>query len=272
MPLCKMLIINKLTIFTLFPTWFLNPIFILFVVGYMSKRPVFLSAEWNYLAMLNYRVPEEILIPHLPAGTELDKRDGHAMMSVVGFLFNKTRVLGLQWPFHTNFEEVNLRFYIRHFDGKEWKRGVAFISEIVPSPAIAFIAKRLYNEPYRSMRMKHKLYTTANELSVEYSWKNNGNWNSITVTAEAGEKEIETNSDAEFILEHYWGYNQISKNKTVEYQVEHPRWKIFPVKNHRFICNTYAEPFASYLKAAPHSVFLARGSEVIVRKPKFLHV
>jgi uncharacterized protein YqjF (DUF2071 family) len=42
---------------------------------------------------------------------------------MVGFVFKDTRVLGIKWPFHVNFEEVNLRFYVRHFDGKEWKGG-----------------------------------------------------------------------------------------------------------------------------------------------------
>jgi uncharacterized protein YqjF (DUF2071 family) len=59
----------------------------------MNKKSVFLTATWEYLAMLNYPVPEEILLPYLPGGTQIDTWNGQAMVSVVGFLFNNTKVL-----------------------------------------------------------------------------------------------------------------------------------------------------------------------------------
>ncbi len=92
----------------------------------------FLSARWEYLAMFNYEVDEALLKPHLPPYTELDFYNGKAIMSVVGFLFNNTSVMGIKWPGFINFEEVNLRYYIKYFDGTNWIRGVGFISEIVP--------------------------------------------------------------------------------------------------------------------------------------------
>jgi uncharacterized protein YqjF (DUF2071 family) len=113
----------------------------------MSQK-IFLSAHWQYLAMLNYEVDPAVLQPYLPPYTELDLFEGKALVSVVGFLFNDTRVLGVQWPFHTSFNEVNLRFYVKHFDGNKWKRGTAFISEIVPKIMIAKMANALYNEHY----------------------------------------------------------------------------------------------------------------------------
>lgn len=63
--------------------------------------------------MLNYAVDPAILTPHLPAGVELDAWRGTTYLSVVGFQFLGTRVLGLPIPFHRNFPEVNLRFYVR---------------------------------------------------------------------------------------------------------------------------------------------------------------
>ena len=42
-------------------------------------------------------------------------------VSLVGFMFKNTRLLNIPIPFHTDFEEVNLRFYVKHFDGNEWK-------------------------------------------------------------------------------------------------------------------------------------------------------
>jgi uncharacterized protein YqjF (DUF2071 family) len=73
----------------------------------------FLKAEWRKLAMFNYEVDPEILKPYLPKGTELDFYKDKCYVSLVGFMFLKTRVLGVAVPFHRDFEEVNLRFYVR---------------------------------------------------------------------------------------------------------------------------------------------------------------
>lgn len=231
---------------------------------------IFLKAEWEYLLMLNYEVAPEILKPFIPPFTELDLWNGKAIVSLVGFLFNHTKVLGIQWPFHTHFEEVNLRLYVKYFDGKEWKRGVAFISEIVPKHLIAWIANLLYNEHYRAMPMKNDILITANELSVEYSWKYKRKWNRLQATATNTSFPLQPGTEEEFILEHYWGYNQLKSRCTIEYGVEHPQWEVYPVKHFKAdydIEQLYGKSFLPYLSASPQSVFLARGSEVIIRKP-----
>src|ERR1700722_15876019 len=99
------------------------------------SRPdkIFLSAEWRDLLMLNYEVNPGILQKYVPAGTELDSFQGKTYVSVVGFRFCRTRLLGaIPIPFHTEFEEINLRFYVRRSVGSETRRGVVFIGEIVP--------------------------------------------------------------------------------------------------------------------------------------------
>jgi uncharacterized protein YqjF (DUF2071 family) len=136
-----------------------------------SKKPIFLTARWENLAMINYEVDPRILLPHLPPYTELDTYNNKTLVSIVGFMFTDTKVFGFKWPFHINFEEVNLRFYVKHFDGTTWKRGVVFFSEIVPSPFIAFFANTLYREHYTSMRMKHQTLLKEDELSISYQWK-----------------------------------------------------------------------------------------------------
>src|SRR5262245_30634025 len=118
---------------------------------------VFLTAEWRYLAMINYQVDPSILQASVPAGTELDQWRGRTFVSLVGFLFLKTRVLGLRIPFHENFEEINLRFYVRRRGAEGWRRGVVFIREIVPRQAIATAARIFYNENYAARRMSHRI-------------------------------------------------------------------------------------------------------------------
>ena len=241
----------------------------------MKEKAVFLTAQWEYLVMLNYPVPPEILIPYLPKGTELDLFQGKALVSVVGFLFNNTKVLGLQWPFHTNFEEVNLRFYVKRFNGKEWKRGVAFISEIVPKHMIAWLANALYNEHYSRMPMKHQAHLENDFLQLNYEWQNKQQWNSLKVKALNRPSPIEANSAEEFIFEHYWGYNQLNKNTLIEYGVEHPSWEVYPVTYYELnadIAGLYGTEFVPHLLKEPHSIMLAKGSAVTIRKPSFFKV
>jgi uncharacterized protein YqjF (DUF2071 family) len=230
----------------------------------------FLEAEWNNLLMLNYEVDPAVLQPYLPAYTELDLWQGKALVSMVGFMFNNTRVLGVKWPFHVNFEEVNLRFYVRCFDGHEWKRGAVFISEIVPKPVIAVIANNLYNEHYRALPMRHSAQPSAiqNFTDYTYEWKLSGKWNKLGATISSHSVPMAPGSAEEFIFEHYWGYNRVDKEKTVEYAVEHISWRINEVTNPIFeadIAALYGAEFVPYLSAAPYSAFFAQGSEVSVR-------
>lgn len=234
----------------------------------MSQKR-FLTARWTDLLMLNYEVDPEVLRPHIPYATELDLWQGKALISMVGFLFEDTKVLGVKWPMHVNFEEVNLRFYVKHFDGQEWKRGAVFISEIVPRPAIAAIANRLYREHYRALPMRHSITSAGNDQTrFMYEWKLNGKWNHLGATVCNQFEDIKPGSPEEFIFEHYWGYNIWNPTIAMEYGVEHTRWQVAEVTEPLFdadITTLYGNAFVPFLSAEPYSVFFAKGSEVIVR-------
>ena len=238
-----------------------------------DNKKVFLSAEWQNLIMINYEIDPKVLLPYLPAYTEIDVFENKPLVSLVGFLFKDTKVFGLHWPWHTTFEEVNLRFYVKHFTGKEWRRGVVFISEIVPKTIIANAASILYHEPYITRKMRHQFLINDDSIKVEYQWKNKARWNSISVEAEVSLNDIEKDSAAEFIFEHYWGYNKFSETKTVEYGVEHITWQTHKIKSWSLDCdveNLYGAEFLPFLSKEPDSVFIAKGSPVIIRKPKYI--
>jgi len=237
----------------------------------------FLSARWEYLAMFNFEVDESILQPHVPPYTELDLYKGKAIVSVVGFLFNNTSVMGIKWPGFVNFEEVNLRYYIKRFDGKEWNRGVGFISEIVPQFLVAGIANLFYNEHYSSAKMNHSISLTNNELQVAYNWKKkNQDWNMMWVKANPVLKDIVPGSEEEFIFEHYYGYNKLNETTTIEYSLAHPRWQVYPVTDYRLDCDVeklYGAPFVPFIQnVEPVSIFLAKGSDVDVKMPKKIYI
>jgi uncharacterized protein YqjF (DUF2071 family) len=233
---------------------------------------VFLTAEWRKLAFANYAIDPEILKKYIPAGTELDLWEGTCYVSLVGFKFCNIRLKGFRIPFHSDFEEVNLRFYVRYKDGDVWKRGVVFMKEIVPKPAITFVANTLYKENYCTMPMAHSWQESGNDLKVEYRWKS-GNWNSFNILADNNLTSIALLSQEEFITEHYWGYAQAGRGITSEYEVVHPKWQLYTVKYHSIEVDfgkVYGPEFSFLGLAQPVSVFLAEGSEIAVQSGKLI--
>jgi len=229
----------------------------------------FLTAEWRNLLMANYAVDPLVLKPYLPCYTELDTFNGVHYVSLVGFLFQNTRVQGLSFPFHRTFEEVNLRFYVRYKQGSEWKRGVVFIKELVPRRMITFVANTIYKEKYATHPMKHRWHTGDLELQVEYYWKVGTEWNHLKAVAEKDPSPLVQGSEEEFITEHYWGYTFVSNSCTGEYQVAHPSWQVHAVKSYDVKCNVaklYGPEFKEAFMHEPLSVFLAEGSPIQVAK------
>lgn len=233
----------------------------------------FLKAEWRKLLMANYIVDPQILLPYLPNKTELDLWNGSCYVSLVGFMFLNTSIKGIKVPFHTNFEEVNLRFYVRYKDNDEWKRGTVFIKEIVPKPALTFVANLVYKEHYETLPMTYNWQKNGDTFSVEYKWKKFGRWNSIKVNSGLDQIDIVAGSEEEFITEHYWGYTKINDLLTSEYGVEHPVWKIYETKEHYVDVDfgaNYGQQFEFLNEQKPTSVLLAEGSEILVKEGRKL--
>jgi uncharacterized protein len=233
----------------------------------------FLRAEWRNLVMLNYEVDPTLLRSLVPRETELDQWSGRTFVSLVGFLFARTRLLGVPVPFHRTFEEVNLRFYVRRTVDGEVRRAVTFIKELVPRLAIATVARLAYNEPYDAVPMRH-LYGDAEALGapgfVEYGWRVGKEWSRMRVTPVGAGAHAEPESEEEFITEHYWGYTPQRDGSTVEYQVVHPRWRVWRAEEVRLegdMAATYGAELARVLASQPSSAFLADGSAVAVGRP-----
>jgi len=235
------------------------------------SRP-FLTAKWRHLAMLNYRVDPAVLTSDVPRLTELDSHRGTTYIPLVGFLFSDTRVLGLRIPFHVQFEEINLRFYVRRTLGTEVRRGVVFVKELVPRPAIALVARLVYNEPYVARRMGHHIERSAIKvLDVSYSWAQRSfGWGELSITTNGKPESVVPNSEEEFITEHYWGYTRQRDGGTVEYRVEHPSWRVWQSERATVsgdLEELYGPTFAEVLSRPPDSAFLAEGSAVTVCRP-----
>lgn len=238
----------------------------------MTDQKVFLQAEWRKLAMANYAVEPEALKNYIPFGTELDTWRDTCYMSLVGFMFLNTKVKGIRIPFHTDFEEVNLRFYVKYKSHNEWRRGVVFIREIVPKPMLSWVANTIYKEHYVTLPMQHTWERDGDRLHIEYKWKKQL-WHSISIHASDKSVVIPEGSEEEFITEHYWGYTRLSDARTSEYAVEHPRWEVYPVMDHTIQVDfgmTYGKDFEFLNSLKPVSVYLAEGSEIVVKAQQIL--
>lgn len=228
----------------------------------------FLTADWRRLIMAQYEVAPATLIPWLPAGVELDLWQGRCYVSLVGFLFDRVRLKGLPVPFHTRFEEINLRFYVRQPmpDGTQ-RRGVVFVREFVPRHAIAVVARTFYEEPYVAMPTRHVIENTDDALAVEYQWRYGGRWHSVAVKASPQPQEMAAGSEEEFLTEHYWGYTKRRDGSTSTYEVRHPSWQTYAVREARVDADfgrLYGPAFAGIDAQRPASVLLAEGSAVSV--------
>ncbi len=229
---------------------------------------VFLSAEWRDLVMLNYVVDPGLLQAHVPPGTVLDSFEGSTYVSLVGFRFLHTRLRGsFPVPFHANFDEVNLRFYVRRKQGEEDRRGVVFIAEIVPKWAVAKVARLVYGENYTCLPMRHRVETETRRKLAEYQWQLNGNWCKLRAEARATPAHPAEGSVEQFITEHYWGYATQRGGGCLEYHVAHPPWRVWTSTAARFEGDAgalYGAELAAILRRPPDSAFIADGSPVIV--------
>lgn len=242
-----------------------------------SRRP-FLTAEWRNIAMLNYAVDPSWLADRVPFGTELDQFDGKTYISLVAFRFTRSRVRGIWIPFHSDFDEVNLRFYVMRKHADTVRRGVAFVREVVPRYAVAKVAQLAFHENYISLRMRHQIVEPVSEygrVQVEYGWRHGGQWSTVRVECEGRPSRAAEGSLEQFITEHYWGYAAQPDGSCLEYQVEHEPWRVWKPTLARFQGDTtglYGDQLGACLNREPDSAFLAEGSGVVVYSGKRIGV
>ena len=234
------------------------------------KRPVFLSADWHNLLFANYIIDPEILTPLVPRGTELDVHNGSCYISLVAFQFLNTKVFGIPAVPTRNFDEINLRFYVKRtlHDGKE-QNGVVFIKEIVPSRLIAWTARTFYGENYIAMKMSHEVISRPSGRDLELTYRCGGkeSSNQFSAVVSQGSEMDEGDSLGPYITEHYWGYSNPAQDRTVEYEVKHPIWPINEVTEYSIdfdFQRLYGTPYRSISDIEPASVLYCEGSDVTV--------
>ena len=232
-----------------------------------------LSCAWRNLILVNYRIDPEVLKPYLPRYTELDFYQGECLISIVGFLFEDVRLMGLPIPFHQKFEEFNLRFYVRHHKNGTSRRGVVFLREFVPNLGISLMANVFAREKYRKLPMKHTQSIDENVQTASYSFQVKGKWNSLSCRADILERKIDPGTLEDFIAEHYFGYNKWYGNRTLEIRLKRPVWNYQPLLSYELQCrfgDFYPPVFLPYLSSQPHSVQFITGSPVVMMPSRII--
>ncbi len=225
-------------------------------------RP-FLTAEWRNLFLATYAVPPALLEKRLPSGLDLDTRDGNAFVSLVAFEFLRTRVLGVPWPGYRNFAELNLRFYVR----RGGERGVVFVREFVPRRLVAWLARLLYNEPYRFALLTAQRREDEASRTMEYRLHWAGREHLITVTGAKPGWLPGEGTDEHFFKEHHWGFGTTRRGRTLRYEVAHPAWEVLRVQSFLIDLDwaaVYGPEWGFLRGAAPCSTVFAVGSAVQV--------
>jgi uncharacterized protein YqjF (DUF2071 family) len=226
-----------------------------------------LTAHWRYLSIVTFRIEPDVLASYVPSGVELELENGQAYVSVCGFLCYHTVVVGMPLPRHRNFEEVDLRFYVRKKSGDTWRRGVVFIRELVPKTAVAITARVFDGEPYLALPMRSDVRDAGGEINVRYEWKRGSKWEGLGMTAKGEPERVLAGTHEEFILQRCWRYTTRNAKRTSEYRIEHPRWQIWRAQGFEFkaeVTTLYGDNFVAALSGEPVSAFIADGSFVTV--------
>ncbi len=224
-----------------------------------------LTAKWKNLVFANYTVPPELIEKHLPSHTKLDFYNGQCYVSLVGFQFKDVQLASLKIPFHNDFEEINLRFYVKRFDGAKWRKGVVFISQIASKTALNTLANVLFQENYQKLETQHEITEDDNSLNAKYSWLFKEEWQHLEAKSGIVASPYAENSEEEFLLNRPWGYEKRTSEETNEYRVSHPDWPIFEVKEYSVKVDfslLFGPEFNILSSATPKSVILAEGSSV----------
>jgi uncharacterized protein YqjF (DUF2071 family) len=196
---------------------------------------------------------------------------------MVGFLFDDSRLFGrIPIPFHRSFEEVNLRFYVRRHVGGTVRRGVVFVKELAASRSVAVVANAVFHERYQRVPMRHTVVHHDAQIRNQggrfsYAWKDGPNWSELWAITEGPIVELAAGSLQAFITEHYWGYTRRKVGVTLEFRVEHPRWRVWTAREcgcQADFGRLYGPEFVEPLNAQPHSALVADGSDVIVFRPR----
>ena len=146
-------------------------------------------------------------------------------------------------------------------------RGVAFVREFVPGRLVAWMARALYNEPYRRAPMSSAVTVDGDRITVKHRLTVGGRAHTLTVRAEGPPTVPPPDSRAHFFKEHAWGFGHSRRGRLLTYEVRHPVWAVWRAAKAELDWDwgaVYGPEWAALNGVEPASVVLAEGSEIAV--------
>jgi len=232
-----------------------------------------LTAGWTNLLVVTFEADKKLLREYIPYKTELNDWNGKYYMSLLGFMFSRPVIARIPTPIYRCFEEINLRFYVRHKSRYGWRNGVVFIKEIAPYKLVGLAAKWLYLEHFIAIPMKHSFTQNGKEKRAAYYWNTGHAWNHLEMVTAVNPAEPGPYSLESFTRDHYYAYTRQNSTKSRGFEIEHPPWNIYPAISFDMkldAATIYGEPFVEYFQQTPCSSFLMNGSRTNVSFPVLL--
>lgn len=235
----------------------------------MKNKDIFLQADWNKLICANYIIDPKILEKYIPFGTILDLHQEKCYVSLVCFKYSNTQLFGIKFPFYKNFEEINLRFYVkREISPGIWRKEAAFTQLFFPKRPLTFIANFIYKENYKTRPIKHTLKKNEFHDVTTYYIKNK-KWFHISVSYDRKLHPIVKTSSEYFFHGHLWGTAKVNSKSSTSYKIEHPEWKTYSITNWEInvdFGSLFGNDFKFLNAIKPESVMMTEGSKVTVKK------
>jgi uncharacterized protein len=171
-----------------------------------------MAQTWQRLLFAHWRLPYDVLRPHVPKRLTLEQFDGSAWIGITPFRVTGLRLRGLPpVPPLSSFDELNCRTYVRYED----RPGIWFFS-LDASSALAVAAARLsYRLPYRraSIRVRDRSFT-ASVANGRFSARYDGVGSAAAATAGTLEH---------FLVERYCLYADDGKMRA---DIHHRPWPL----------------------------------------------
>jgi hypothetical protein len=129
------------------------------------------------------------------------------------------------------------------------------------------MAHMFYNEPYRTAPLTATRHDHKDTRRMEFRLNCAGREHVLSVSGAKPSYLPQEHTNEHFFKEHQWGFGTTRGGRTLRYEVRHPRWEVFPVREYYLDFDgsaVYGPEWAFLGKATPYSTVFAVGSAVEV--------
>lgn len=231
----------------------------------------FMEQHWSDLLLLHWPISPKVLRPTIPDDLELDLFEGQAWASVVGFHLSGLRMRPIRWIPWKDFDEVNLRTYVKTSDGK---RGVWFHSLDSTDMFAVLGARILYGLAYRPAKITRSLSKQA----ISYQSYTNRLFKKVPARIDAQlDKSVGTTKIARepldrFLLERYrfWARRKVGERSSSA-QIRHRPYDAMRLQKAEYKGGLFSAFELPEPKVSPAVAHYCQGFSVEASAPQWLY-